>query len=307
MSETDFLLIRPGGDKKVSITDGLVAGRLAESGLVLTEGHPSRTHARFRVEDGRVLVEDLGSSNGTFVNGQRISAPVVLNNGDMIRFDAEEYQFSAPGASDDEKTQLRSPVSEVVEAAPSRERPAWIDPDRQTAGGPKTEFIDVAQMKELMQGAATPNAADADDVEKPALILTSGDKAGSRFELVSQNEKGTWTIGSDSDRDIRIAGDGVSGVHAKLTQEGRRWKLSDQMSQNGTFVNGKKSNMSYLNNGDRVRFGPVECVFRTPQRFGTATMVTRSPKQPGNSRNILLGIGAFVVTLIIAWLILSKF
>lgn len=307
MSESEFLLIKAGGGKTVAITDGLVAGRLSESGLVLTEGHPSRTHAKLRVEDGKVLLEDLESSNGTFVNGQRISAPVTLQDGDLVRFDTEEYQFSAPGTAESEKTRLRAPASEVVEAAPSRERPAWIDPDRQTSGGPKTEFIDVAEMKELMEGAGAPSAADADDVDKPALILTSGSKAGSRFELASQNEKGTWTIGSESDRDVRITEDGVSGVHAKLSQEGRRWKLSDQMSQNGTFVNGKKSNMSYLNNGDRVRFGPVECVFRTPQRFGTATMVTKSPVTTGKHRNLVLGIGAFIATLIVAWVVLTQF
>jgi pSer/pThr/pTyr-binding forkhead associated (FHA) protein len=305
MSESEFKLTRPDGGKTITVTDGLVAGRLAESGLVLSEGHPSRKHASFRIDNGKVFVEDLQSSNGTFVNGQRIAAPTALNDGDEVRFDVETYRFSAPGGSDDEKTVLRGPESKVVKAS-SRERPAWIDPNQQAAGGPKTEFIGAAEMKELMNEPGSPNLADAHDVETPALIVTSGEKANSRFELFSDSDQGTWTIGSQSDRDIRIADDGVSGVHAKLTQEGRRWKLSDQMSQNGTFVNGKKSNMSYLNNGDRLRFGPIECVFRTPESFGTATRISKAPPKTSKNRNLVIGIVAFVVTLAVAWFVLTR-
>ena len=37
------------------------------------------------------------------------------------------------------------------------------------------------------------------------------------------------------------------------------------MSANGTYVNERKSNISYMASGDRVRFGPVECVFHLPE------------------------------------------
>ena len=39
---------------------------------------------------------------------------------------------------------------------------------------------------------------------------------------------------------------GVSALHAKIANEGERWKVIDQMSANGTFVNGKRANVSYL-------------------------------------------------------------
>lgn len=45
----------------------------------------SRTHARIRAETGRAWVEDMGSRNGTFLNGQRISAPTELRDGDKIQ------------------------------------------------------------------------------------------------------------------------------------------------------------------------------------------------------------------------------
>src|SRR5436305_4718981 len=45
----------------------------------------SRRHARISVQGGQVMVEDLGSTNGTYVNDQPISAPRTLNPGDKVR------------------------------------------------------------------------------------------------------------------------------------------------------------------------------------------------------------------------------
>ena len=74
-------------------------------------------------------------------------------------------------------------------------------------------------------------------------------------------------MGSDEENEgihILMKDEGVSSMHAQLTNEGHRWKLSDLMSANGTYVNGKKANVSYLSSGDRIRFGPVECVCHVP-------------------------------------------
>jgi pSer/pThr/pTyr-binding forkhead associated (FHA) protein len=54
----------------------------------------SRQHARFRLLDsGDVLIEDLGSTNGTFVNGERIAAPRMLAPGDTIKMGQTTVQF----------------------------------------------------------------------------------------------------------------------------------------------------------------------------------------------------------------------
>jgi pSer/pThr/pTyr-binding forkhead associated (FHA) protein len=307
MSDVQLILKKVSNGEETVLTDGLVAGRLAESGLVLTEGHPSRQHAKFSISGNELKLEDLGSANGTFVNDQRIEGSVVLRSGDKIRFDIEEFEYNIPNeqtVSDDPQQTVIRKIEEIdVDGSGIRERPAWIDPNQKLAGGPKTEFIDSAALKQMMQDGEQGAMEISDDVSVPVLIVSTGARSGARINLKSAGAQGEWTIGCDADRDIVLEEQGVSGVHAKLTQDGVRWKLTDQMSANGTFVNGKRSNMSYLDNGDRIRFGPVECVFRTPAEMGSATRVTKSIKPPGKIRNIILAAITFAITLAILFVV----
>jgi len=62
-----------------------VIGRGAECDLRLDDTFVSQEHARIFAKDGSWYVEDLGSTNGTFVNEQRLAAPAMLTGGDRIR------------------------------------------------------------------------------------------------------------------------------------------------------------------------------------------------------------------------------
>ncbi|NJN50908.1 MAG: FHA domain-containing protein [Gammaproteobacteria bacterium] len=105
-------------------------------------------------------------------------------------------------------------------------------------------------------------------------------------------ETNVWEIGSDAVRDIVIDDAGVSAFHSKIVNEGSRWKIIDQMSANGTYVNGAKSNISYLKHGDRVRIGPVECTFQLP-----TTAAARESSATGSARpRWLMAVIAFAIT-----------
>jgi len=69
-------------------------GRSDKNHVVLADDLASRHHAMLqRSEGGRFYITDLGSSNGTFVNGARISAPVILRPGDRIGIGNHELRF----------------------------------------------------------------------------------------------------------------------------------------------------------------------------------------------------------------------
>jgi pSer/pThr/pTyr-binding forkhead associated (FHA) protein len=284
VAESNALLIKVGSSREIQLKSETVLGRQAECDVLLTEGHASRRHARLlQAEDGYWL-EDLGSSNGTFINGNRISGRVKVSSGDRLRFDVEEYDFrvpsqAAPMALDESKTVYRAPDSAAVVAESSGvfKRPgAWADPDAMgDAGIHKTKFIDPAQMKQMASSAAAIAAAPS-AIDGPHLQVVSGSRTGLNIQLaVGDSGNAEWTIGSQVDREVQFMDSGVSALHAKIVNEGERWKVLDQMSANGTFVNGKRANVSYLSSGDRVRFGPVECVFRTDANSGLITATQR--------------------------------
>lgn len=316
MSDKQPILVKVSNNREIALKAEMVVGRQAECDLQLSEGHASRKHARLYVDAEGVWVEDLASANGTFINGNKITGKVRLSSGDRVRFDVEEFDFRVPSAAaaaaaapvDEGKTVYRPPESAAVDAESSGvyKRPgAWADPDAMGDGANKTKFIDPAQMKQMMNA---PQAAPVNTsaIDGPHLHVVSGSRAGLNIRLtVGEEGNREWTIGSQADREIQFQDTGVSALHAKIVNEGQRWKILDQMSANGTFVNGKRSNVSYLSSGDRVRFGPVECVFQASRsEAGSAARLSGGGAQ-GDSKSktfVIAGV-AFVATIVILFLV----
>jgi predicted component of type VI protein secretion system len=64
--------------------DQLTIGRESSNALAINDAEISRKHSRLTFQGGKYVLEDLGSTNGTFVNGQRLAGPVVLKPGDVV-------------------------------------------------------------------------------------------------------------------------------------------------------------------------------------------------------------------------------
>lgn len=64
--------------------DQLIIGRDSSNGVAINDAEISRKHSRLSFQGGKYVLEDLGSTNGTFVNGQRLAGPVVLKAGDVV-------------------------------------------------------------------------------------------------------------------------------------------------------------------------------------------------------------------------------
>lgn len=75
------------GDLTLNVDRDLTVGRNAQNDIVLASGQVSRQHARLSIQAKRLQLQDLGSANGTFVNGKRLSGePVTLQLGDEVAF-----------------------------------------------------------------------------------------------------------------------------------------------------------------------------------------------------------------------------
>jgi hypothetical protein len=91
--------IRPLPGQRLEPSDGLTVGR-QDSDVMLAHPQVSRHHARFHVRGDRIVVEDLGSRNGTFVNAERLDTPRELALGDVVRIGETEWQVEvAPAAT----------------------------------------------------------------------------------------------------------------------------------------------------------------------------------------------------------------
>lgn len=101
-------------DEKITI------GRLADSALQINDGSVSSRHAEIESEAGSYHLHDVGSTNGTFVNGEQIT-DAVLRHGDELRFGVVEAVFHGEEEAPDQP--LPASTSVASEAAKISARP----------------------------------------------------------------------------------------------------------------------------------------------------------------------------------------
>jgi hypothetical protein len=86
---TKLRIVEPASRRgeQFAVSDELTVGRGGGCGIVLGDDtFVSQVHARLYRRDGEVYLEDLGSRNGTFVNGEPIAAATRLRRGDQVQF-----------------------------------------------------------------------------------------------------------------------------------------------------------------------------------------------------------------------------
>ncbi len=71
--------------KSFELDDELIIGRDSKCHMVLDDTYVSQVHARIFSKDGAYVVEDLGSTNGTYLNRRRITSPTELQRGDQLK------------------------------------------------------------------------------------------------------------------------------------------------------------------------------------------------------------------------------
>jgi pSer/pThr/pTyr-binding forkhead associated (FHA) protein len=68
-----------------TVTDATVLGRSDEADIVLDDPYASEFHLRLVASEGGLTLHDLGSTNGTYLNGRRVTAPTELRRGDAVQ------------------------------------------------------------------------------------------------------------------------------------------------------------------------------------------------------------------------------
>jgi hypothetical protein len=201
------LIVREGPNvgRRIEVASALEVGRDGAE-LTLDDPEVSRRHASFRAVPGALEVTDLGSSNGTWVNGSRISAPTIVYPGDSIELGGTVLEVDAeraPRAATIIRSQPPGPV-----ALPPLPRSAPISPVRGRSGGVTVAMATVSFALAFAVGFLTTQApvSTAQNHPKvqhspyvPSGCLTDIHQAGKVAGVLGQLEPLTLRLASASD------------------------------------------------------------------------------------------------------------
>ena len=320
------------------LVETLTVGRSDDCDITLPSSKVSRQHARFTIAEGGVTVEDLGSSNGTRLNGRAIGSPQALMDGDRVIIDTFTLTVgivssTAPEVSDD-ATVIAAPVDDdATVLAPaassppaSKEPPAAAKPTPPHAPSPHSVASGETPLTGDLPGswvdsgtgestqflspealAAQRPQARAQERHSPFahfIVIGSDGAASDVFELeTGEGDEDTWELGRETSCDIQLNDPTVSARHAQLVHNGGRWRMVNLVSSNGIVVNGEKRLSVYLDGGDSVQLGDVTLVFNAPAAGETKAPGAKSAAKPaaasGSRLPLYIG-GAIVVALVIA-------
>ena len=254
----------------------------------------SRLHAEIQFEEGHCQLTDLGSTNGTFLNGRRISATTEIQVGSTIQVGQEGPALSVELIEPLDVTP-RFGETFIDEDAAKHQHALWAQ-----AQSSKVESSAVVSKVPV----DTPNLGKLPSDEPPApdhhpqpVVLTDRAPANSSPILICENgppnqigrrfvlEKDRMVLGRDVAADISIdeAAAGVSRRHAELLRrDNGDFEIVDLNSFNGTLVNNQRIMQSIvLHDGDRVQLalgGPI---------FLFIDAAARRPKAPGPRPTVL--------------------
>lgn len=268
------LLIEDDEGKTVAvplIREEITIGRMEGNTIRLTEQNVSRKHARLTLRAGVLRIEDLGSYNGTSLNGSSLSGVATLKDGDVILIG--DYRL---GIQEDRQNQ----VAQAANAEPSSAAMATPPVEESMEGQPTIPISTLA-----VQTAFS---------EPPArLVVTGRFQSGAEFIL----DRPSQVIGRTPENDIVLNHKSISRHHAKILRDGNRYTMLDLESANGVRIGGTQHDKVELQSGDTIELGEVRLRFLA----GDADLYDQPRAWYRDKRKLGLvgGLGATAITLII--------
>lgn len=247
--------VAPSGGRLVSLVDGkeyavpdegLVIGRDAGCDVVVPRNEVSRRHAEIAATEDGYVVRDT-SSNGVFVNGEKIQGSLRLSRADVIRVGGEEFRFYADVLNPTPPSASISTKEGVVLRSES----------------PTPSLANTLFNQKVVETPSDPLAI--------LEVLNEGPSKGIRYAIRTRLAQ----VGRGANNDVRLTDESVSEVHAKLERRDDGWYVVDMNSTNGTYVGGSRlAGERRLDGAPDVRFGGVKLRF-IPAGIDPAELMAR--------------------------------
>jgi pSer/pThr/pTyr-binding forkhead associated (FHA) protein len=286
---------RASGGRLVSLVDGreyaipaegLVIGRDASCDVVVPTAEVSRRHAQITPSSEGYVLKDT-STNGVFVNGERVSVTQTLGRGDIVRVGNEDFRFYADlvvDATPPDVTPTPAEPAAAAEAARAAAAIRSVPPAEEGAAPPLPAGVGPGSPTPIVapRSVTTPPAAG-----RPVLatleVVSTGVLRGQRFEVRTPLAH----VGRGAHNDVVLPDESVSDAHAKLQKREAGWYVVDMGSTNGTYVGGRRVEAEQkLEGAPDLRFGGVKVIFRPGDAEAVADDVkgTRAFSMPRGAR-----------------------
>jgi len=255
-SNTPALVVRAqGADRSLEAGRSYSIGRNPESDIVVNEARVSWRHAVLRPEGATWLLEDVGSTNGTFLGSERVQR-VEITKDCVLRLghpDDGQRLWCSIAAPPRDATAVASPVRDAEpptnfiapppsEAPPSR---PVAEPSPPAAAQPYQAYQPPAQPQPPVQPFPPAQPGGSSIFRQPSAIM--------------QLPQRVLRIGRANDNEVVVSDLSVSRYHAELRRDSRGgYEIVDLSSHNGTYVNGQRiATSARVTESEIISVGPA--------------------------------------------------
>lgn len=188
----------------------IVIGRSQKCDVCLSERKISRKHAKIQdKQEGHILL-DLGSTNGTYLNGQRVEQAVPLKAGDMLRIGTSVINIAVSEGGAEEIKELE--INSMASSAAVEEAPVEVSSSKKPLSGNLTQM----PLPDLLQTLANSQRSGhvlLTGTEQGEIIIKEGTVIGARAGKV-RGEKAFYRLLSWENADFEFASDEADEIQA---------------------------------------------------------------------------------------------
>lgn len=246
----------------------ILIGRSSQCDISIDSGMLSRHHAVvLTTADDVILIKDLDSTNGTFLNTMRVRFSAPLSHGDVITVGDEKLVFIDIEKQNDQSIFSRDYAENIANGDDSTSNRTMVQSSAFKSLGLEAYFKAPAEVQEENSQLFVVRALGRKPLDAnrtPAvLLIKTGRKRGGMIELkLPHGGDRCWLLGRGQLCDVVLEDPTVSSEHALIRWENGCWEIQDKQSTNGVKLNGTKVKRAVFENGDVLSIGSLKLVFR---------------------------------------------
>ena len=248
----NWKLVSRGGSSSIHVGSEMLVGRSADCDLCISEGYVSRKHANIFVRADQVWIRDLGSSNGTFINGDRLSGAARLLHGDELAFDTTSFRLVGEAPHLTPVVEHKGQYAEVLASLAEKTESPYTQ-------SPLISTVEIPPEESPLRTSVGPDIHPSQSNSPGQMTLVGLSEPVS--DLVFELTLGHYQIGRERQSDISIQESSVSARHAELDVRLDGVYMTNLVATNGTRVNHAEIQTVKLSHGDIIDLGRVSLLF----------------------------------------------